>query len=89
MRITLHFVLNGRDTPSAVTGVEGPVTDLIVPSPGDFVEHRDMDGHAILGRVARRSYRYGLADGDAVDGEVSVFIWLDEVKFPSSSEGHN
>lgn len=85
MRITLEFVLNGRNAPSAVTGVEGAVTDMIVPSPGDFVEHRDLEGNTILGRVTRRSYRYLLGKGDEIDGEVIVLIWLDEVRFP---EGH-
>ena len=89
VRITLQFVLNGNTTPAAVTGVDGQVTDLILPSPGDYVEHRDFDGEAILGRVTRRSFRYLLSDGDNVEGEVAVVIWLDRVRFSKSADGHN
>ena len=87
VRITLQFVLNGRDSPSAVTGVEGPVTDLIVPSPGDYVEHKDFDGNPIMARVTQRSYRYLLSEGEEADGEVAVIIWLEEVRFPELKDG--
>ncbi len=87
VRITLQFVLNGRESPSAVTGVEGPVTDLIVPAPGDYVEHKDFDGNSILAKVTQRSYRYLLSEGETADGEVAVIIWLDEVQFPKLKDG--
>ena len=89
MRITLQFVLNGRSAPSAVTGVEGEVTDLILPNPGDFVEHRDFSGAPIMARVTQRSFRYHLSDGEDAMGEVAVVIWLDPVRFPAPvPDGH-
>ncbi|HVG27767.1 MAG TPA: hypothetical protein VM865_09190 [Acidobacteriaceae bacterium] len=79
MRISVVFHFSDEDEPRATTGVEGAVTDFILPAIGDLVRHRDMHGHAVLGRVTERIYVYDLPDGVGVDGAVTVTLLLERV----------
>jgi hypothetical protein len=73
--------LDGDPESATITGVEGAVTDLIVPSVGDFVRHHDRDGRPFLARVIRRFYSYSIADGEDVDGSVTVTLELEKMMF--------
>ena len=79
MRITLFFQFNDQDKPAAITGVDGAVTDLILPCVGDLVRHRDAKGIAFTGNVTQRVYSYDLVDGPNVDGSVEVVICMERV----------
>jgi hypothetical protein len=73
------FHLNGEPGPSAVTGVQGEVTDILLPSVGDVVSHRDGEGAPFTGRVTERVFNYDLSDGHGVIGAVSVTLFLDRL----------
>ena len=79
MHIFVLFNLNGEPGPAAVTGVEGQVTDLLLPFPGDVVHHRAADGRFFTGKVTHRMFSYELPDGQAIDGAVSVTLFLDRL----------
>ncbi len=79
MRISVHFQFNDEPKPAASTGVEGAITDLILPSKGDLVRHRNVKGVLVLGTVMQRVYVYDLDDGLDVDGTVTVTIMLEKV----------
>jgi hypothetical protein len=72
--VLFHF--HDENEPAATTGVEGNVTDILLPSVGDVVRHRDSDGKFVLGRVTERVYMYDLPDGDNVQGSVIVTLTL-------------
>ena len=80
MRISVHFQFNDEAEPAASTGVEGAITDFILPSNGDLVRHRDVQGALVLGTVMQRIYVYDLANGLDVDGMVTVTIMLQKVR---------
>lgn len=88
MRISLHFVWNGERTPAAVTGVEGDVSTILLPDPGDFVEHHDVEGRTISARITHRVFRYGLANGVSPAGEVIVVLGMEKVRLPGQADGH-
>jgi hypothetical protein len=77
LRIIVHFQLNNEPDACAVTGIEGDVTDFILPSVGDMVSHRDVDGKPCIGRVTERMYTYAVPNGIEVDGTVTVLLSLD------------
>ena len=77
MHIYVLFRFNNEPGPIAVTGVEGDVTDMILPCVGDIVEHSDSFGEPFRGKVTDRVYRYELAAGRAINGAVSVTLCLD------------
>ncbi len=79
MRIVVLFQFQDEPTPAASTGVEGAVTDFILPCKGDLVRHRDFSGTPVLGRVQERIYLYDIASGVDVEGTVSVTVVLDKV----------
>lgn len=60
---TLAFRFNHEESPVAVTGVEGEVVDLLLPSVGDLVFHRDVNGRPFTGKVTERLFEYDLRDG--------------------------
>ena len=76
MRISVEFHFNDESEASAVTGVDGNVTDLLLPAVGDVVSHRSADGKLWLGRVTQRMFTYAMPEGPAVDGEVTVTLSL-------------
>jgi hypothetical protein len=80
MRISVHFQFNDEPEPAASTGVEGTITDFILPSNGDLVRHRNVRGALVLGMVMQRIYVYDLTDGLDVDGTVTVTIMLEKVQ---------
>ncbi len=75
MQIVISFQFNGESQPSAVTGVEGEVTDLILPGVGDLVEHKNAAGIPFRGRVTDRIFTYKLPNGHQVVGG-AIFITL-------------
>jgi hypothetical protein len=78
LRIVVRFLFNHEEVPFAVTGVEGEVSDVLLPSVGDLVQH-SSDRAQFEGRVTGRSFRYALPDGHDVDGDVTVTLSLDRV----------
>ena len=50
-----HF--NHEETPAAVTGIKGKVTDLMLPCVGDKVQHRDVSGAPLNGKVTDLIFR--------------------------------
>lgn len=78
MHIVVSFQFHGDKGPSAQTGVEGDVTDLVLPSVGDVVEHRDAAGAPFRGRVTERLFKYDLPNGTAVmRGMVSITLCME------------
>lgn len=77
MHISVSYRFNHEETPAAVTGVEGDVTDLLLPSVGDLVRHRDERGDLFEGKVTDRIFEYDIRHGVAVDGAISVTLCLD------------
>ena len=58
MRIFVFFQFNHEAKPVAVTGVEGDVTDILLPCIGDTVKHPDSEGTPFEGTVTKRIYAY-------------------------------
>ena len=79
MRITAQFHFNDSDSPAAVSGVFGPVTDLILPCVGDIVRHRDDHGIVFMGKVTDKLFSYDITDGANVDGDVTVTVSMDRM----------
>ena len=77
MRIFVHFQMNHETEACAITGVEGDVTDFILPNVGDMVSHRDLDGKPCLGRVTERMFTYTVPNGVEIDGTVTVMLSMD------------
>ena len=77
LRILVRFQMNNEAEVCAVIGVEGEVTDFILPSVGDIVSHRDVDGKPCVGRVTERMFTYAMPNGIEVDGTVIVTLLLD------------
>ena len=77
MHIFVLFHFNHESEPIAVTGVEGDVTDILLPSVGDLVRHRDSKNNAFTGRVTERIFEYTIRRGMAVEGAVAVTLCLD------------
>ena len=78
VRIVLSFRSNSEPEPSAVTGVEGEVTDLILPAVGDVVEHRNASGTPFRGKVTERIFSYNLPNGHGVQGGISITLCMDQ-----------
>lgn len=76
MRIVLLFQFNHENSPAAATGIEGEVTDILLPAVGDFVRHSDS-GHPFQGLVTERQFTYDMPTGDDIEGTVSVTLCLD------------
>lgn len=74
MRIIVHFSINNEPNACAVTGVEGDVTDFILPCVGDMVSHRDVSGKPCIGRVTDRTFTYEVPNGIEVEGTVAVTL---------------
>lgn len=79
MLIAVNFQFNDESVPAATTGVEGQISDMIMPSVGDMVRHCDLDGYPFLGTVTNRIYKYDVANGVNVEGRVVVTLLLDRV----------
>ena len=77
MRIQVLFQFIHESSPSACTGIEDGATDLLLPSKGDLVTHRDMTGKSFSGVVAERTFSYDMAEGADVNGMVSVTLFLE------------
>lgn len=77
MRIQVFFQFIRERSPSACTGVEDGATDLLLPSRGDLVTHRDADGRSFSGIVAERKFSYDIPQGADVNGTVSVTLYLE------------
>ena len=77
MRIQVYFQFITESEPSAWTGIEGGATDLLLPSKGDLVTHRDVNGKLFSGIVAERNFSYDIPDGENVNGSVTVTLFLD------------
>ena len=77
MHIIVLFQFNHEDKPAAVTGIEGDVTDILLPIVGDLVRHNDSAGVPFEGKVTDRIFSYELPAGNAVDGAISVTLCLD------------
>lgn len=77
LRIYVQFQMNDEPNACAVTGVEGDVTDFILPCVGDRVSHRDVAGKPCIGRVTERMFDYAVPNGIEVDGSVTVVLSLD------------
>jgi hypothetical protein len=80
MNICVLFHFHDQEEPSVSTGVEGNVTDLLLPSVGDIVRHRDTAGNMVLGRVSERTFRYDVCDGFDVNGSVVVTLTLNKLQ---------
>lgn len=76
MHIVVLFQFNHESEPSAATGIEGDVTDIILPAVGDVVEHSDS-GHPFTGKVTERKFKYAMPTGEDVGGSVIVTLCLD------------
>lgn len=79
MRIYVEFHFNHEEKPAAVTGVEGEVTDIILPDVGDLIRHSDS-GHPFVGKVTERTFSYNLSEGVGINGSVTVTLSLDRVE---------
>ena len=77
LHIFVLFRFNHEPGPTAVTGVEGDVTDLLLPAVGDVVRHRDAEGSPFEGKVTSRMFEYDMGQGNAVTGAVAVTLWMD------------
>jgi hypothetical protein len=76
MRLLLLFRFNYEGAPSAVTGVEGDIADILLPGVGDVVQHKDVNGVPFEGKVTERIFKYELEHGMGVGGTISVTLWL-------------
>ncbi len=85
MLICVLFHFSDEQAASAATGVEGEVTDMILPCVGDLVRHADSGGTPVLGRVTERVYVYDLPNGINVDGSVTVTIMLQKMSVQKMS----
>ena len=79
MRFVIDFRFNGDGLALAVTGVDGEISDVLLPSVGDVVEHRDDGGRPFRGRVTERVFNYDLEHGHSVGGTIAVTIYLDRM----------
>lgn len=77
MHIIVQFQFNHEPAPLAFTGVEGDVVDMLLPSVGDLVRHFDTAGAPFEGKVTDRTFSYDLPGGVAIQGTISVTLWLD------------
>lgn len=77
VRIQVYFQFITESRPSACTGIEDGVTDLLLPSKGDLVAHTDVGGKQFSGRVTERMFTYEMPAGIDVDGTVTVTLFLD------------
>ena len=77
MRFVIDFRFNGDGSALAVTGVDGEISDVLLPAVGDVVEHKNSDGKPFRGRVTERVFTYSIEDGHSVDGTICVKIFLD------------
>ncbi len=78
MLISISFQFNGDHAPAAVTGVEGDIADILLPSVGDLVEHVNAAGVPFSGRVSDRVFRYELTNSqDAGDGSIRITLHMD------------
>ncbi len=80
--ILLHFFDSSQ--PSAVTAVDGDITDVMLPLLGDTICHRDAEGHRFRGAVIGRHFDYSLAsdpEGGQVDGTITVTLTLSHLQF--------
>ena len=75
MLISITFRFNDDPSLSAVTGVEGDIADVLLPSIGDVVEHVTAAGVPFSGRVSDRVFRYDLPNSSVVSGG-SILITL-------------
>ena len=83
MRIAILFHFFDSPQPSAVTAVEGDITDMMVPVLGDTICHRDAEGQRFRGVVVGRHFDYSLAsdpEGGQVDGSITVTLTLSRLQ---------
>ena len=77
MQILVSFHFNHEESPVAVTGIEGDVIDILLPSVGDRVSHNDSAGTPFSGKVTERIFKYELPNGLQIAGRISVTLCLD------------
>ncbi len=77
MHIFVLFKFNHEIGPVAVTGVEGDVTDMLLPCVGDLVKHRDSEDKPFEGKVTDRIFEYDINQGMAVSGAVVITLCMD------------
>lgn len=53
------------------------MTDMILPSVGDLVKHRDSEGTPFLGKVTERIFQYDIKQRMALSVAVAVTLCLD------------
>ncbi len=76
MRIAILFHFHDQGSPSAVTEIEGPVTDIVLPTVGDTITHTDFEGARFRAQVLGRHFDYSLSDGEDVDGAITVVLTI-------------
>ena len=80
MHIFVRFHFNHETSAVAITGVEGDIADILLPSVGDFVKHTDSAGLSFEGTVTKRIFNYELPDGrDIISGTIVVTLCLDRI----------
>ena len=77
MLIIVSFMFNHEEEPTAVTGIEGDVHDILLPCVGDIVEHKDAQGEPFRGKVTERIFAYAIPTGLGVNGSVTVIVCMD------------
>jgi hypothetical protein len=80
MRIQVFFQFIRESSPSACTGIDDGATDLLLPSKGDLVTHRDVTGKSFSGIVAERKFSYDIPDGLDVGGTITVTLFLNRLR---------
>lgn len=76
-RISIRFQVNNEPNACAVTGVEGDVTDLILPAVGDIVSHCDQEGMPMIDMVTHRLFTYAMPNGVGIGGDVMIMLSIE------------
>ena len=79
MHIAVLFHFHDAPRPSAVTEVEGSITDIVLPEVGDTIAHTDFEGRRFRGQVLGRHFDYSLQNGEDVAGSITVVLSLKRV----------
>ena len=78
MLISISFQFHGDPAPAAITGVEGDVSDILLPAVGDLVKHVSKAGVPFTGRVTDRVFQYDLPNSQSAgDGSILITLHLD------------
>lgn len=80
MRIIIQFQFEDETTAAATTGVQGDVTDFLLPCSGDIVRHCYEDGRPFVGQVIARTLSYDVPSGIGVPGLIMVTALLRKIE---------